>query len=42
VIFIGRSGGEAIDADDIARTVGTISYEVTCLITAKVPRIYVD
>jgi alanine racemase len=42
VILIGRSGAETIDADDVARTVGTISYEVTCLITARVPRIYVD
>jgi alanine racemase len=42
VILIGRSEGEVIDADDVARTVGTISYEVTCLITARVPRIHVD
>ena len=42
VVLIGRSGGEVIDADDIARTVGTISYEVTCLITARVPRVPVE
>jgi alanine racemase len=42
VVFLGRSGGEVIDADDIARTVGTINYEVTCLITARVPRVYVE
>ena len=29
-----------ITAEDIAKTVGTISYEVTCGISHRVPRIY--
>jgi len=40
VVLIGQDGAESIDADEIARTVGTISYEVTCLITGRVPRVY--
>jgi alanine racemase len=42
VVFIGRSGDESIDADEIARTVGSISYEVTCVITGRVPRVYLE
>ena len=31
----------AITAEDIARTVGTLSYEVTCGVGQRVPRVYV-
>ena len=31
----------AISAEDLARTVGTLSYEVTCGIGQRVPRVYV-
>ncbi len=41
VTLIGRQGGESIDSWDIAEKIGTIPYEVTCLITQRVPRIYV-
>jgi alanine racemase len=34
--------GEGILAEDWARTLGTINYEVTCGITARVPRAYGD
>jgi alanine racemase len=34
--------GEGILAEDWARTLGTINYEVTCGITARVPRTYVN
>lgn len=33
-----RSG--EIDAEDLAARIGTISYEVTCLLTARVPRVF--
>lgn len=33
--------GEGFDADDIAEICGTISYEVMCNISSRVPRIYV-
>jgi alanine racemase len=40
VTLIGRSGGESITAWDIAEKLGTIPYEVTCLITPRVPRVF--
>ncbi len=42
VILIGSSETQSISADDIAESIGTISYEVTTLIAPRVPRIYVD
>lgn len=32
--------GEGISADDIAALTGTISYEVLCDISKRVPRVY--
>lgn len=40
VVLIGRQGGEEITADELARLLGTINYEITCMIGARVPRIY--
>jgi alanine racemase len=40
VILIGKEGTESITAWDIAQTIGTIPYEVTCLVTRRVPRLY--
>jgi alanine racemase len=40
VVLIGNQGGEWITADDIAAKTGTISYEVLCGISSRVPRIY--
>ena len=37
-VLIGRDGDEVILAEEVARAVGTINYEVTCAITARVPR----
>ena len=39
-ILIGSSGGECIRSDDLARWAGTISYEILCGISKRVPRIY--
>jgi alanine racemase len=39
-VLIGRQGGERILAEEVARRLGTINYEVTCGITARVPRVY--
>jgi alanine racemase len=41
VTLIGSQGGETIDADEIGRLSGTISYEVLAGIMARVPRLYV-
>jgi len=40
VVLIGEQGGEVISADDLARQVGTISYEVLTSLGRRVPRIY--
>ena len=42
VVLIGKSGGEQISAWDIARAVGTIPYEVTCAVSQRVPRKYLN
>lgn len=41
VVFIGTEGKLSVSAEEIARTAGTLSYEVTCGIGARVPRVYV-
>ncbi len=42
VVLIGRMGDEEITAAAVADWMGTIPYEVTCMINARVPRLYVD
>lgn len=41
VVLLGSSGREEVTVAEIARLMGTISYEVTCLITGRVPRRHV-
>ena len=41
VTLIGAQGSEAIDADEVGRLSGTISYEVLAGVMARVPRLYV-
>ena len=40
-VLIGRQGTERILAEEVARRLDTINYEVTCGISARVPRVYV-
>jgi alanine racemase len=40
VVVIGRQGDERITATEVAQLMGTIPYEVTCLITPRVTRLY--
>lgn len=40
VVLVGRQGREAVAAGDVARAAGTIPYEVTTALTARVPRTY--
>jgi alanine racemase len=42
VVLIGKQGEEHITADMVARQMGTINYEVTCMISDRVPRIYIN
>ncbi|MDD5622620.1 MAG: alanine racemase [Actinomycetota bacterium] len=41
VILIGDSGDKKITADDIARLMDTINYEVVCMFKKRIPRIYI-
>jgi len=40
VILLGEAGKLSISAEEIGAMIGTISYEITCGISARVPRIY--
>lgn len=42
VIFIGSDGSNTIVAADLARELDTIGYEITCGISSRVPRIFVE
>jgi alanine racemase len=42
VTLLGSEGGVSIDAQQMARTAGTISYSLLCGIHARVKRIYVE
>lgn len=42
VTLIGRDGDEEITCDEMADLMGTITYEVTCLLTPRVTRHYVQ
>src|SRR6185436_9059447 len=40
VTLLGREGEASLDAQQIARTAGTISYNILCSISSRVRRIY--
>jgi len=42
VILIGEQNGLAVAAEDLAATLDTISYEITCGISRRVERRYVS
>jgi alanine racemase len=39
VVLLGRQGGQTIGADEWARLLGTVSYEVATALAARVPRV---
>jgi alanine racemase len=39
VTLIGEDGGLTVTAEETAQTAGTLSYELTCGISARVPRV---
>jgi alanine racemase len=41
VVLMGHDGELSITAEELGKTAGTLSYEVTCGISERVPRIYV-
>src|SRR5204863_6952910 len=40
VVLLGRDGQVSITAEEVAKTIGSLSYEITCGISSRVPRIY--
>ncbi|MBB6447666.1 alanine racemase [Bacillus benzoevorans] len=42
VTLIGGQGKEFISVNEIAQKLDTINYEVTCMITGRVPRVYIQ
>jgi alanine racemase len=42
VVLLGRQGENCIGAEEIARTVGTISYEIVTRIAEHIPRVFVS
>ena len=38
-VLIGSENGEHVSAEELARALGTINYEITCGISARVPRV---
>ncbi|MHB1127403.1 MAG: alanine racemase [Bacillota bacterium] len=40
VVLMGKQGNEEVSADELARKIGTISYEILCMISGRVPRRY--
>jgi len=42
VVLFGSQGGSVIPAEELATRLGTINYEITCMISHRVPRVYVE
>jgi alanine racemase len=40
VVLFGRQGDKEIRVEDIARSIGTINYEIVCIIGKRIPRVY--
>jgi alanine racemase len=40
-VLIGEQGDERITADELAGLLGTINYEIVCMLSNRVPRIYI-
>ncbi len=41
-VLVGRQGDGVITAEEVADKLGTINYELTCMLAARVPRVYVS
>lgn len=41
VVLIGTQGERTITAEDVAAQIGTVNYEITCLIGKRIPRVYI-
>lgn len=41
VILLGEEGNLKFNADDFAEIMGTINYEITCMLKQRIPRVYI-
>jgi len=41
VILLGEQGNLKFNADDIAEVMGTINYEILCMLKFRIPRVYI-
>ncbi|MHA7965906.1 alanine racemase [Paenibacillus sp. CAU 1782] len=41
-VLIGRQGDEEITAEEVAEQLGTIPYELICMLAARLPRVYTE
>lgn len=41
VVLIGKQGDACITADELAEMLGTNNYEITCMVSNRVPKVYV-
>ncbi|MDI4647398.1 alanine racemase [Cohnella hashimotonis] len=42
VVLFGRQGDALLPVEELADKLGTINYEITCMVAARVPRVYVS
>lgn len=42
VVLIGKQGSEMITTEELADKIGTINYELTCMLASRVPRRYIE
>jgi alanine racemase len=42
VVLMGRQGAEEISCEELALRAGTITHEIVCAVSARVPRVLVD
>jgi len=40
-VLMGQNGNDMISAEEIAKSIGTINYEVVCMVNKRVPRVYI-
>lgn len=40
VVFFGRQGEAVLPVEEVAEAIGTINYEVVCMVSGRVPRVY--
>ena len=42
VTIIGQDGAKKITAEDLADQMGTISYEIMCMLGNRLPKVYIN